>query len=119
MSQLFGFVNKNFIDFFIKVSEELRDFNYDFLEVSPDLLCHSELHGFSGHFPEETSDCFIITETSGNGEYVADILIFIFANSSLFINFATLKAQRLAYGVMVALQILVLPVQVRILVSQQ
>ena len=65
MSQLFGFVDNDLIDFFIKESEELRDFSYDFLKITPDLLCHSELHRFFGDFPEEAPDCFIITEPSG------------------------------------------------------
>ena len=66
MSQLFGSVDNDLIDFFIKESEELRDFCYDFLKITPDLLCHSELHGFFGDLPEETSDCFIITEAPGH-----------------------------------------------------
>ena len=66
MSQLFGFIDNDLIDFFIEESEELRNFGNDFLKVTPDLLCHAQLHGFFGNLPEESTDRFIITEASGH-----------------------------------------------------
>ena len=66
MSQLFGFIDNDLIDFFIKESEELCDFRDYFLKVTPDLLSDAQLHGFFGDFPEETADCFIIIEASGH-----------------------------------------------------
>ena len=70
MSQLFGFIDDNLIDFFIKESEELRNFGYDFLKITPDLLGHAQLHSFFGDFTEETPDCFIIREASVHGKDV-------------------------------------------------
>ena len=66
MSQLFGFIDKGLIDFFIKESEELCYLRDYFLKVAPDLLSHAQLDGFFGDFPEETADCFVITEASGH-----------------------------------------------------
>ena len=66
MSQLFGFIDNDLIDFFIRESEELRNFGDDFLQITPYLLGHAQLHGFFGDLPEEATDCFIITEAPGH-----------------------------------------------------
>lgn len=70
MSQLFGSIDNDVVDFFIKDSEELCDFSDDFLKVSPNLLCHAELYSLFSDLTEEAADCFIIAEASGNREYI-------------------------------------------------
>ena len=70
MSQLFGAVDNDIKDFFIKESEELCNFGNNFLKINPDLLSNAQLHGFFSDLPEETSDCFIITEAPGHRKYV-------------------------------------------------
>ena len=70
MRQLIGFIDNDLKDFFIKKPEELCYFCYNFLKVSPYLLCYGELDSFLGNLPEKASDSLIVAETPGYGEYV-------------------------------------------------
>ena len=62
MGQLFGLIDYDLEDFLVKESEELCDFSNDLLNVHPYLLCNGKLDGFLCHFPEQTSNGFIIAE---------------------------------------------------------
>lgn len=65
MGHFFRLIYNGIVDFFVRKAEEAGNCRHQFLKDSPYFLGDRELERFFGYFTEESSDGFVVAESSG------------------------------------------------------